>query len=246
MGVALMPPEPSSPEFTITSTIAELVQLRPELARLLAVAAIDPRQDGGLTLSEFCARRGLDAATTLFWLNHAGDALVRPPERAVETMTLTQLVDHIESTHHAYVKKELPGLLEMAHAVATLHGERDPRWLEVNAIIQNLAQEFREHMEEEEAGLFPFIRRVEAGTANYVDGRMLDDTIGQMEAEHAETTQAVARLRGLTEGFAVGQGGCDMQCALLAALTAFEADLALHVHKENDLLFPRTFAHAAL
>lgn len=239
-------PNPSESLVTAEATIEAIVLARPILKRLFEVLGIDHRIEKDLPLRQVCANLGLDVATTIILVQSAATALEMPPEINAEDMTITQLADHIENTHHAYVKKEIPRLFELARAVVSEHGECDPRLLEMETMIHVLADEFKEHMLEEEAGLFPFMRRAEAGTANYVDGSILDDTIGQMEAEHEETNQAVARLRDLSDGFAPQEWSSKTHHAFLAALVAFEADLKIHVHKENDILFPRTFALASL
>jgi regulator of cell morphogenesis and NO signaling len=66
-----------------------------------------------------------------------------------------------------------------------------------------------------------------------------------MEAEHEAAGGAVARLRALTDGFTVPPDGCNTHRALVAGLAEFESDLHRHVHKENNILFPRTLASVA-
>ena len=78
-------------------------------------------------------------------------------------MSLTQLADHIESTHHAYLKEELPRLVEMADRVATKHGWRDARLAELAGVVRDLAGEMLSHMQKEEVVLFPLVRQIEAG-----------------------------------------------------------------------------------
>ncbi|MBI2498490.1 MAG: hemerythrin domain-containing protein [Opitutae bacterium] len=54
-----------------------------------------------------------------------------------------------------------------------------------------------------------------------------------------------ARLRELTDGFTPGAEACNTHRALLAGLAEFESDLHRHVHKENNILFPRALALAS-
>ena len=66
--------------------------------------------------------------------------------------------------------------------------------------------------------------------------------IAQMEREHDDAGGALRRLRDLTEGFVPPPEACNTHRALLAGLAHLEADLHLHVHKENNVLFPRALA----
>ena len=66
-----------------------------------------------------------------------------------------------------------------------------------------------------------------------------------MEAEHESAGKATARLRELTNGFLPDTEACNTHRALLAGLLEFESDLHRHVHKENNILFPRTIERAS-
>ena len=201
---------------------------------------------GKQPLAAACAQRNLDLTTTLALLESAATTLnAMPAEVDAATMTLTQLVDHIEQTHHVYVRTELSRLVEMSERVSTKHGERDPRLVEVGTIVHYLSDELIDHMEKEEAVLFPLVRRLEAGTAHEADLQMLKGPIQQMEAEHQNAGEALTRLRELTDGFTPDEESCNTHRALLSGLAEFEADLHRHVHKENNILFPRTLERAS-
>jgi regulator of cell morphogenesis and NO signaling len=227
-------------------TIGALVAARPALARFFEKLGIDYCCGGKQTLAVACARLGLDLATTLALLDSADAALAAgPAEVDAAAMSLTQLADHIESTHHAYLKEELPRLVEMADRVATKHGWRDSRLAELAAVVRDLAGEMLCHMQKEEVVLFPLVRQIEAGVCVELCGGDLANPIRQMEAEHEAAGGLTAQLRLLTDGFTPDADACNTHRALLAGLAAFEADLHRHVHKENNILFPRTLALAA-
>jgi regulator of cell morphogenesis and NO signaling len=63
-----------------------------------------------------------------------------------------------------------------------------------------------------------------------------------MEHEHAEAGEALQRMRDLTDGFTPPEGACNTYRAMLDALTELERDMHQHVHKENNVLFPRASA----
>ena len=236
----------TQPAFTSESTIGDLVAARPLLARFFEKLGIDYCCGGKQTLAAACARRGLDVATTLALLESAGALLAAgPAEVDAAAMGQAELADHIETTHHAYLKQELPRLVEMAHRVATKHGWRDERLAEIDATVLDLANEMLSHMQKEEVVLFPLVRQIAAGAADGFHCGSIANPIRQMEAEHESAGALTARLRELTDGFTPDAEACNTHRALLAGLAEFEADLHRHVHKENNILFPRARAQAA-
>ena len=50
------------------------------------------------------------------------------------------------------------------------------------------------------------------------------------------------KLRALTSGYQTPANGCRSYRALYDGLAELEADTHLHVHKENNLLFPAIIA----
>ena len=66
-----------------------------------------------------------------------------------------------------------------------------------------------------------------------------------MEHEHDSAGAALARMRQLTGDYAPPQDACNTYRAMLATLEEFEADMHQHIHKENNILFPRAVAKEA-
>jgi regulator of cell morphogenesis and NO signaling len=225
-----------APETTVGTIVAE----HPALARFFEHLGIDYCCHGRQPLGEACVARGLDVFTTLTLLESAAATLDQiPTEVNAVGMTLIQLADHIEQTHHLYTKTELPRLVALADRVAASHGERDPRLREVVAVVRTLTKEMLDHMEKEETVLFPLIRRVESEDLPTGPASVIAAAIRSMETEHDDAGRAIDRLRTLTDKFASGNDFCNSHRALLAGFAAFEADLHRHVHKENNILFPR-------
>lgn len=232
-------------KFTITpeTTVGAIVAARPILARVFQRVGIDYCCGGKIALAEACVRQNLDPKTVVAMLDVAASlATAGQPEVDAAAMTLTQLADHIETTHHAYVKTELPRLLEMAERVAHKHTWKDARLPEVHETVLALTKEMFSHMQKEEQILFPMVRQLEAGTAGQFHCGSVANPIRQMELEHESAGAAVARLRELTDGFTPNDDACNTHRALLAGLAEFEGDLHQHVHKENNVLFPRAQA----
>jgi regulator of cell morphogenesis and NO signaling len=168
------------------------------------------------------------------------DATVVPQDDPIAGMSMTELADHIEETHHTYLRSELPRLTRLVNKVTAVHGQAHA-WLdEVRTVYAGLVTELEPHMMKEEQILFPMIREIEkSGSSGAVYCGTIENPIRVMEHEHDNAGEALARLRTLTDGFAMPEGACNSFRAMLDGLETLEADLHQHIHKENNVLFVR-------
>jgi regulator of cell morphogenesis and NO signaling len=63
-----------------------------------------------------------------------------------------------------------------------------------------------------------------------------------MESEHRDAGAALQSLRELTDDYTPPDWACNTYRALLDALAWFEHDMHQHIHKEDNVLFPRAIA----
>ncbi|MEI6467047.1 MAG: iron-sulfur cluster repair di-iron protein [Verrucomicrobiota bacterium] len=228
--------------FSPATTLGAMVAAHPLLSRVFERIGLDYCCGGKRTLAESCAAKGLDAGTVAVMLEVAVARPSAVPVVDAAGMTLVALADHIEATHHAYLRDELPALVEKADRVAAKHGERDPRLAAVATTMRALTSEMFSHMLKEEQILFPLVRTLERDGEVGGPCGSLAHPIRQMESEHDGAGAAVARMRELTDGFTPAADACNTHRALLAGLAGLELDLHEHVHKENNVLFPRALA----
>ncbi len=224
----------------IRMTVGEIVTAQPDLARVFETLGIDYCCGGKVSLEDACRKKAIEPQSVIAMLENAQRDINESVPANVSAMTLKELADHIERTHHAYVKSESPRLRAMAEKVASVHGEHDGRLASVRDTFIGLANEMANHMMKEEHILFPLIRQLETGaeTTLHLCGT-LAGPINQMEAEHADAGIALAKLSSLTDGYTPPEWACNTYRALLDGLQRFEVDLHQHVHKENNVLFPR-------
>ena len=221
-------------------TLAELVADRPGRARVLEQLGLDYCCGGKQPLAEACAQKGLDTQTVQAALTEADDRSVVAAEQNWSQATLTELIEHILATHHAFLRRELPRLSELLTKVVDVHGPRHPELAECRTQFQALREELESHMEKEECILFPTIQDLEATRSlDSVHCGSVRNPIRVMEMEHENAGAALTRLRELTGGYAPPADACGSYRALLSGLSDLEADLHQHIHKENNILFPR-------
>ena len=222
------------------TTVGQLVAQRPARARVFEQFGIDYCCGGKRPLDEACSAGGIDAAVVVNAL-HAADAAASPHEELDWTRApLTQLIAHILDTHHAYLRRELPRLRPLADKVRAVHAASHPELAEVQEVLDALQAELEMHMLKEEQILFPLIQAMESdGRAATSHCGSVQNPIRVMEYEHDSAGAALLRLRKLTGGYTPPADACHSYRALLSGLAELEADLHRHIHKENNILFPR-------
>lgn len=221
---------------TPESTINEIVQEDMGRAALLDDLGIDSCCGGAKSLKEACGERNLDPNDVLEQIRSLKDAPLPPPTLDMWDISLAKLVDHIESTHHDYVKSATPRLIELAKKVSDVHGERHPELLELKETVTALAEDLGPHLMKEEQVLFPMIRKM---GESLEAGGMVSRPIAVMKMEHEHVGGLMEKMDTLTGGYQVPSDGCDSYRLYMEKLKEFVDDLRLHIHKENDILFDR-------
>lgn len=229
--------EPMDTSLTPQRALGDLVAQNPARARVFERYGIDYCCGGRKSLADACTHQSLSVAGVLNELDACDREAPAAPD-AVEGACLAALADHIEQTHHAYLKSELPRLTTLLERVTAVHGERHP-WLHaLRDRFADFRRELESHMAEEERDLFPRIRRREAGSG---DPDPLP-SIAQMEFEHEDAGRALAWFREVTGGYLPPADACPTFRTLVVSLEALERDMHRHVHLENNVLFPRATA----
>ncbi len=160
----------------------------------------------------------------------------------------TELADHIERRHHAFMRRHLVLLGELIPKVRAAHAEAHGEMLgEVERVFGELRAEIEMHLMKEEQVLFPYVRRLQAyregrGPRPHIHCITVQNPVRQMRIEHDDAGQALERFRELTDDYSLPQDACPSFAALYEALRALEGDLHEHIHLENNILFPRAVA----
>lgn len=221
-------------------TVGELVAENRASARVFEKYGIDCCCGGKRSLDDACRERGVAPAVVLDELNQAA-LTPRPDERDWQNAPLSDIIAHIVSHHHAYLKSELPRIADLFAKVVPAHSEREPVLIEVSEIFGILKEELDAHLMKEEMILFPTIARLEAGGSSGAPCS-IEHPIARMEYEHESAGRALAQMRHLTRDYYIPDEACNTYRALFATLAELESDLHEHIHLENNVLFPRASA----
>ena len=236
---------------TVGSAIGEVVSADFRAAAVFSRYGIAFCCGGKRTIAAACRDGGVSAEDVVKALQQACASKADVPRFA--EWEPDRLASYIVAHHHAYVRRALPAITTHTSKVASVHGGRHPELEEVARIWKAVAEEMSMHMAKEERMLFPYIAQL-ASAARLGEAPPpapfgpLENPIRMMEAEHDSAGDAMARIRRLTNGYAPPADACTTYRICFQELEEFEQDLHVHVHLENNLLFPkaRTLAAASI
>jgi regulator of cell morphogenesis and NO signaling len=227
-----------------TTTVAELAANSLAAVRVFEKFGIDYCCGGKRPLAEVCKEKGYDAQAIQRELDAAAGG-APAAERDWNTAPLKELAQHIVNTHHEYLRRELPAIQMRLDKVFRVYNQRyGPTLLGLPEVFAGLREELETHTRKEEMILFPAIGACEAAVQS---GQPLPslpfgtvaNPIHVMEADHESAGQALAEIRKITRGFELPEYACVTYRALMSGLDELERDLHMHIHLENNILFPR-------
>ena len=199
---------------------------------------------GKKTVKEACAEKGLDVTKIEQELQQADKNPAATRALPYNEWDPGFLADYIVNTHHTYVRNNLPDLMTYTQKVARVHGDQHPELLEIYTLVESINEELLGHMLKEENILFPFIKQlVKAKNNNQPLERphfgTVENPVRMMEAEHESAGQDLERIRELSNNYSLPEDACGSYKMLFNMLEEFESDLHIHIHLENNILFPK-------
>lgn len=156
-------------------------------------------------------------------------------------MNLIPLTKYIEKTHHKftsekilYVRKNLSKLIET-----------HPELKEIKKTFDALSDLLTSHMKREELMVFPYIRnmtRFGKSAIGWAVFGYLENLITDLINDHEVEAERLRNLDDLTNHYTVPSDGCNTYTTTYQAMKELEADLYIHMHLENNILFPKAVA----
>jgi regulator of cell morphogenesis and NO signaling len=226
-------------EMNQNQTVGEIVAQDYRTASVFQSHGIDFCCKGGRTISEVCESKKIAAPALVQELQ---DATASQEKSAADyrTWPLNLLADYVEKKHHRYVAAKSPELMQYLDKLCKVHGGRHPELFEIRDEFAHVASELASHMQKEEMILFPFVRRLatEKQPARPPFGTV-ENPIRMMMHEHTVEGDRLAKIAGLSSHYTPPADGCTTYRVAFAMLREFEEDLHLHIHLENNIMFPR-------
>jgi regulator of cell morphogenesis and NO signaling len=223
--------------------IGELVAQDYRTASVFKKYGIDFCCQGNRTITDACEKKKIDAKLVI---NDLGEAVLANNTSTTDYQSwpLDLLADYVEKKHHRYVKERSEEIKPFLNKVCRVHGDRHPELLEINKHFNATADELAMHMEKEESIVFPHIREmVKAKQGNSkIDAPhfgTIQNPIQAMMNEHTTEGDRYRKIEELSDNYTPPQDACSTYKVTFALLQEFEQDLHLHIHLENNILFPK-------
>jgi regulator of cell morphogenesis and NO signaling len=229
--------------FDTETKVSSIALSNPGARHILEDAGIDYCCGGAKSLQEACLKANVSEAEIL-WRLRQNSERVAPGESKWINGPLVELTAHIKQCHHQYVRDSIPRLRALLAKIREKHGGKHRELGEIEKLFNDVAREMLMHMQKEEQILFPYIDAVERaasgnGAVEPPFFQTVKNPIYSMMKEHDNAGEIVRRIRAASAEYTAPADACTSYQAAYQALAEFERDLHLHVHLENNILFPR-------
>lgn len=226
--------------------VGELVAKDYRTAGVFKKFGIDFCCGGGISIEEACRKKNIHPENVLNELKKLYEE--KPtPQNDYDKWDLGFLIDYIVNVHHKYVEENIPLLLEFSKKVARVHGDANPEVIRIHELVQESVNELVPHMKKEELILFPYIKKLEEAAKNNLPAPVppfgtVQNPVNAMIHEHDMVGEYFKEMEKISNNFLPPEHACNTYRVLYAKLKEFYEDLILHIHLENNILFPKAIA----
>lgn len=230
--------------YTAKSTIGDVVAADYRAATVFNNHSIDFCCNGNKSIEEACKTQNIDSDKLLDELNNAlSDSSQKSTD--FNSWPLDLLADYIEKKHHRYCESKITEIKPYIEKINNVHGGHHPELAEVQELFGKTAGEMSMHMKREELTLFPYIKKMinaknKGEKPEAPRFGSVESPIAKMMDDHNEEGERFRRIKELTNDYTVPEDGCNTYRVTLAMLKEFEEDLHMHIHLENNILFPKS------
>ncbi len=222
-------------------TLGSIVASNFKTAAIFSKYHLDFCCGGKRTLAEACKQKNIDTASLV------GEILLLNDDSSnfsFNSMGAGDLINYILLKHHFYTRQQLPLIHSHLSKVASKHGWKYTFIVDVLNIFEEFQDELMAHMTKEETVLFPAIRLLQIQSDSKANAntqkQIFEEPIRIMMQEHEIAGEMMEQIRKLTNEFTPPEDACTTFRIVLMELQDFEKNLHMHVHLENNLLFPMT------
>ncbi len=222
--------------------VGEVVKMNFRTASFFQSHHIDFCCGGYQSIEDACNKAGINTDDTIKQLEMVlkqqdSDTLY------ISSLQLDELSDYIVKKHHAYVRKNIPVILQNLDKICLKHGDHHPELREINDLFNTAAGNLTMHMQKEEMILFPHIKRLAEAKRGQSEYRQppfgtVSNPIEMMISEHQQEGDRFDMISKLSDNYIIPADACMTYEVTMNQLKEFEEDLHRHIHLENNILFP--------
>ena len=220
-------------------TIADIVTADIRTASIFKRHGIDFCCGGGKILSDVCKEKKIRVSKITNEIQKLNSI---NKEKNYNKMSVNALIKHIIETHHKYVKEKIPTIKDFAKKVSKVHGKNYPETNLIYHLFLRLSDELLDHINKEEEILFSKIKILVDKTYSksvFFSYGTISNPIKMMEMEHESAKKVLKEIEELSNKYNSPPSACNTYKALYNSLKEFQDDLHIHIHLENNILFPK-------
>ncbi len=218
-------------------SVGEIVSNDFRASTIFKNAGIDFCCGGNQLIGEACEEKGIEKDNLIKEIISLENEPISPTLN-FKTWEPGFLCDYIVNTHHKFVVEKMPELTFYTNKIATVHGEHHPELVKVADLFKNIVTELTQHLQKEEEVLFPAIKEV-VSNGSQSAGETIKSEIERMKGEHEFAGGAMDEINRITNNYSLPDDACNTYQVSFKLLEQFEDDLHVHVHLENNILFPK-------
>lgn len=226
--------------FTEQSLVRDIVNEFPKSSDVFKRNRIDFCCGGNTPLANAVAANGGNLDNILSELKELFEKRESNEQNDMEVWMNSQskaIIDHVIERYHRPLEEELGLLSPYVTKVAKVHGDHHPELLRVYELFYELKKELLEHTKKEEEISFPLILKLEDGSVENREEAIKE--MAQLEKEHDAAGEILRELRSITSDFEPPIDACGTYRLVYKRLEMLEGETFMHVHLENNILFPR-------
>lgn len=218
-------------------TLGDLVTDDFRFAAIFAKSGLDFCCGGNKLLKDACIEKNINENLLVQQLLKASEDPSLPGQN-FKDWPLDFLCDYIVNTHHKFVRDNLADLDHYTQKIASVHGSNHTELHQVAGLFGQLSAELYQHMGKEEEILFPAVKQM-LREDNTKSRALIRSEIERMSGEHEFAGGAMDKINNLTYAYTLPPDACNTYKITFKLLERFENDLHVHVHLENNILFPK-------
>lgn len=220
-------------------TLTELISAKTNRIDFFESIGLDYLHHGAFSLKEACEHAHLDSEFIAAELTRYDKRTPSKEEIDWRTASLRELIDHILGDYHAPLRVTMPSLFDRIGECAEMYGRSHPEIHELEKLFGAFRFAAEGHMLAEEKVLFTMIVSLERGDSNLQTDATSVDAFRIRIREHDSSADDMRLMRRLTNNFTHPEDTGESYRVVLEDLAKLEQNVHVHMHLENNILFPR-------
>ncbi|MFT3750417.1 MAG: hemerythrin domain-containing protein [Agriterribacter sp.] len=161
-----------------------------------------------------------------------------------ESYSIEVLLEYITSSHQYYLCRRLPEIEQTIEQLSALYPTAHPLILLIKRLFHAYCTAFRQHIDQEETELLPYVRILLACLKNDDPHSIYsfiqhDYRLSEFTDNHSDTEEGLQQLCDAIHQYQPPETNASVYRILLFQLTSFQHDLMLHSQIEEEVLIPR-------